>query len=154
MYIYISLSIHIYIYIYMYACLLIQLPTIVSICLQDGWLAFDARLQIWQGASPAAPEGGDGDALTAGRLVPGLLTAKSGHGPQRECLIRMVPSSREQRNQLTVLTRELRQWMQQSGANRALVLRRTVATVCLVLPETPRTLAQSVASNFSPGNYY
>jgi len=64
----------------------------------------------------------------------------------------MMPSSREQRNQLTVLTRELRQWMQQSGANRALVLRRTVATVCLVLPETPRTLAQSVASNFSPGS--
>ena len=30
---------------------------------------------FYQGASPASPAGGDGDALTAGRLVPGLLTA-------------------------------------------------------------------------------
>ncbi|CAK0796092.1 unnamed protein product [Prorocentrum cordatum] len=137
----------------------------------DGWWELDERLSVAseaRGPAPAASRGpgslGDrGEALAGGRIVPGLLRAKAkGEGAApAPCRVKVVPAGRAERAQSSQVVKELKWWMSldagkdsqvssraagaQGPARRALALRRTVATACLVLPEAASpTLGESV----------
>ena len=72
---YIYICVYIYIYIYAVQSIVFELLNTFNIlCLLLLCVYYRYYYYYYQGALPAAPVG-DGDALTAGRLVPGLLTA-------------------------------------------------------------------------------
>lgn len=109
------------------------------------WCHVDEKLSIDKSAMAALHGEPRSEYLNGARTVAGLLRIK-GEAEQIPCRVRVMPAGRCQREEAAVVLRELRQWMAlpnspalpPNAAPRAIALRRTVASVYLVLPQAPR----------------
>eukprot|EP00930_Biecheleria_cincta_P029557 TRINITY_DN20541_c0_g1_i1.p1 TRINITY_DN20541_c0_g1~~TRINITY_DN20541_c0_g1_i1.p1 ORF type:complete len:885 (-),score=150.59 TRINITY_DN20541_c0_g1_i1:111-2765(-) len=109
------------------------------------WCRVDEKLSIEKSAMAAFHGRVGSEALNGVRIVAGLLRSK-GESEQTRCCVRIMPAGRGEREEAATVLRELRLWMAlpnppalpPDAAPRAIALRRTVASVYLVLPQVSR----------------
>eukprot|EP00931_Biecheleriopsis_adriatica_P039066 TRINITY_DN22341_c0_g1_i4.p1 TRINITY_DN22341_c0_g1~~TRINITY_DN22341_c0_g1_i4.p1 ORF type:complete len:875 (-),score=181.68 TRINITY_DN22341_c0_g1_i4:74-2698(-) len=107
----------------------------------DAWEKFDECLRIDRVAMDACSS--SSRTSYRGRTLGGQLRDKS--GAWNFCRVHMASSGRNERDQAAQVVRELRKWMGLEPLSaelrdcRALAIRRTVATVCVALPEVLET---------------
>eukprot|EP00933_Yihiella_yeosuensis_P009216 TRINITY_DN11502_c0_g1_i1.p1 TRINITY_DN11502_c0_g1~~TRINITY_DN11502_c0_g1_i1.p1 ORF type:complete len:1114 (-),score=259.83 TRINITY_DN11502_c0_g1_i1:87-3260(-) len=98
------------------------------------WCEIDERLCIETDVMGLDADSAN-EALQGCRIVAGLLREKN--GSSQPCRVRLISAGRSEREEATSVVRDIRKWMSSEAKSspRFLDLRRTVATICLALPE-------------------